>query len=873
MRHPSYSRAMDVCLRTLADFPVLLAGRGAAPAILSIQGARVVPTSSAELGASARRLAGAMAALGVGRGVPVLLFGPASADWITVRLAVAAAGAVAVALDDAATDAELAVLVPDSGAGIAFAQASHAGRLAAVAPGLAVWTFDPAPQRVSRWSQLADGPQAALPAVQPGDPAMLVYTSGTTGVPKSFHLTHANILHNVHALAVQRIATEADRVLLPLPLHHVYPLTVGVLCPLAIGAPVILPEGADAPRIAAALKAARATLVIGVPRLYSALAAGIRARAAARGRLAGRLFEALLGLSLVVRRRTGRRIGRYLFGQVHQAFGGSLRVLASGGARPDVEAVWILEGLGFEHLSGYGLAETASILTNQPQGQAVIGTEGRPLPGVQLRIFEPGEDGTGEVQARGPSVFAGYRAPPEANADAFTEDGWFRTGDLGRIDPDGNLRITGRVKEMIVLGGGKNVFPEEVEAVLARPEFREIAVTERNGALVALVLPDTARISAGPNARVADVVRVALTEAARALPHWQRPAGFALVREPLPRTRLGKYRRFQLPQLYERALEGRAGSDAGAWAEADRAMLASPAGAALLALLQERARGRAIGPATSPALELGLDSLGFLELSMALEGRTGIALSEEDVASVETVRDLLVRVAARQAAPRSETAPTPDPIWLAPRGPGERVAGGVLSGLNALLMRIAFRLHVEGRDHLPEGRVIVCANHLSDLDPLVMAAALPRQALDRVRWSGDVGRLFGTRAGRFLARAARIFPVEERRPALTLAYARAALEAGDCLVWFPESWRSPDGALQPFLPGIGRIVRESGAPVVPARIAGTFEAMPRSSRYPRPHKVRVAFGEPIAAARLLEGGADDAAVAQRIRDAVAALAP
>lgn len=859
-------------LQTLADFPALLAARGQAPAILAVAGDVARPVAAATLAADAQRLAGGLAGRGIGPGTMVLLIGPASPGWITARLAIAAVGAVAVALDDAATDAELAVLVPDSDAPLAFAAAAHAARIAAVGPGVAVFTLDEAQAGFAHWSALAEATPAPLPDVRPEDPAMLVYTSGTTGVPKSFLLTHASILHNVHALVDQGVATGADRVLLPLPLHHVYPLTVGVFCPLAMGAPLVLPEGTDGPKIAAALRAGRVTLVVGVPRLYAALAAGVRARAASRGGLAARLFTLLLGLSLFVRRRTGRRIGRHLFGQLHAAFGGHLRVLASGGAKPDAEAVWTLEALGFEFLSGYGLAETASILTNQRQGSAIIGTEGRPLPGIEMRIAEPGPDGTGEVQARGPSVFAGYRAPAEANQAAFTADGWFRTGDLGRFDAAGNLLITGRVKEMIVLGGGKNVFPEEVEAILARPEFREIAVTERNGALVALVLPDLARISAGPNARAADVVRVALTEAARALPAWQRPAGVALLREPLPRTRLGKFRRFQLPALYEAALDGRAGGDGGTWTEADQAVLATPAGAALLGLLQQRAKGRAVGPETSPALDLGLDSLGFLELSMALEARAGIALSEDDVAAVETVRDLLGRVAARAAAPAE--VPVPDARWLAPRSGGERVAGGVLRGLNAALMTTAFRLAVQGRAHVPStGPVIVAANHLSDLDPLVMAAALPRQALDRVRWAGDAGRLFGGGAGRFLARAACIFPVDERRPALTLAYARASLEAGDCLVWFPESWRSPDGALQDFLPGIGRLVRESGAAVVPARIAGTFEAMPRTARLPRPHRVRVAFGAPLPAETLLAGAADDAELARRIRDAVAALAP
>ncbi|MDW8444713.1 MAG: lysophospholipid acyltransferase family protein [Acetobacteraceae bacterium] len=140
-----------------------------------------------------------------------------------------------------------------------------------------------------------------------------------------------------------------------------------------------------------------------------------------------------------------------------------------------------------------------------------------------------------------------------------------------------------------------------------------------------------------------------------------------------------------------------------------------------------------------------------------------------------------------------------------------------------------------------------------------------------MRWSGDASRLFRTRAGRFLARAARIFPVEERAPATTLAYAKEALARGECLIWFPESWRSPDGTIQRFLPGIGELVRATGAPVVPARISGTFEAMPRTARWPKPYPVRVVFGAPLSAAELTAGAADAQTIADRVREAVAAL--
>ena len=210
----------------------------------------------------------------------------------------------------------------------------------------------------------------------------------------------------------------------------------------------------------------------------------------------------------------------------------------------------------------------------------------------------------------------------------------------------------------------------------------------------------------------------------------------------------------------------------------------------------------------------------------------------------------------------------PDLSWLEPPTGAHAVAARVLAAVNRVLCALMFRLRVTGREHIPEGPVIVAVNHLSDLDPVIVAAALPKPALRRIRWSGERSRLFVSRIGRFLARAARIFPVDERQPATTLAYAKEALARGDCLVWFPRGWRSPDGTVQRFLPGVGELVRTTGATLVPARIAGTFEAMPRTARFPRPHPVRLAFGAPIPAATLTEGAASAQEVADRVREAV-----
>jgi long-chain acyl-CoA synthetase len=177
---------------------------------------------------------------------------------------------------------------------------------------------------------------------------------------------------------------------------------------------------------------------------------------------------------------------------------------------------------------------------------------------------------------------------------------------------------------------------------------------------------------------------------------------------------------------------------------------------------------------------------------------------------------------------------------------------------------------VEGAGHVPaEGPFVVVANHVSDLDPGLVGAALPGGARRRVWWGGDRGRLFGGRVRPALARAFRVFPVDERSPGVTIAMARSILARGDALVWFPESWRSPDGSLQRFLPGIGLVLDGLDVPVVPALIQGAFEAMPRNRRLPRPHPIRVTFGPPVAAASLPAGAAEKA---DRLRALVGGLA-
>ena len=226
------------------------------------------------------------------------------------------------------------------------------------------------------------------------------------------------------------------------------------------------------------------------------------------------------------------------------------------------------------------------------------------------------------MQLRGPAVTSGYLNNPEANAAAFTGDGWFRTGDLGTIDPDGFLFVSGRAKEILVLGGGKKIEPDALERIYASaPGIAEIGILESGGGLVGLVRPDPAALRARGVTNVRDGVHVALTAQAQTLPSYERLAGFALTDAPLPRTRLGKVRRFLLPQLYTQALAGVTRRAARPLSDDDAILLRDPTAAGIWDLLRQRYPGRAIDPDVNLALDLSLDSFGWMELAV----RTGSA--------------------------------------------------------------------------------------------------------------------------------------------------------------------------------------------------------------------------------------------------------
>ena len=287
-------------------------------------------------------------------------------------------------------------------------------------------------------------------------------------------------------------------------------------------------------------------------------------------------------------------------------------------------------------------------------------------------------------------------------------------------------------------------------------------------------------------------------------------------------------------------------------------LLEQPIARSVWQLLKQRYPTGASDLDVNLALDLNLDSFAWMELTIAVQDRVGIRLTENDIAAIETIRDLL-RICARSAGStgRQEWAIAEDiDRWLAPTGVVLTVVGLLLYWLNRFVMRRLFRLRVAGLENLPEsGPCLITPNHVSDLDALAIAAALPISRMYRVYWAGDIVRLFFSASTRFLCRAAHLFPVDETHPGAAVRAAVRVLQAGNIQVWFPEGWRSPDGRLQRFLPGVGEVLLRAKVPAVPVWIGGAFEALPRGSHVPKFRQVTLNFGRPIAPERLISEGA------------------
>jgi long-chain acyl-CoA synthetase len=310
-------------------------------------------------------------------------------------------------------------------------------------------------------------PQSPLPVVNPAEMAVIIFTSGTLGRAKGVMLSQQNIATNLMSMLTAMQMFPQDRFLSVLPMHHTYECNCGMLCPLMAGSSVHYARSLKT--VTDDMQQVRATVLLGVPLLYEKMFKRIY-KTVHEKKVTSLVVPPLIQVSNVLEKIGWKNFKKIVFKELHEKFGGSIRVFIAGGAASDPSVARGLREFGFTYIQGYGLTETSPILALNPIAWAKDDAAGRPLPGVTLKINNPDDDGIGEVFARGGNVMLGYYKNPDATNDAF-EDGWFKTGDYGFIDGDGFLHISGRKKNVIISKSGKNVFPEEIEDALNHSPF------------------------------------------------------------------------------------------------------------------------------------------------------------------------------------------------------------------------------------------------------------------------------------------------------------------------------------------------------------------------------------------------------------------
>jgi long-chain acyl-CoA synthetase len=520
---PAVAEEIDAEVRTIADLPFHVMGRFPKPVTLGrCRGEELIELSSKEVFERIRDLSLGFRALGIERGDRVAIIAESRPEWLLCDLAVLTAGAVTVPIYPTLSSSQAKYILHDSGARLAVVstklqlekiqEVRHLlpsfeavvlmdASAAAVPPGSpSVLALDEVERRgharmTGEWGA-GRGFRDDARAIAREDLATIIYTSGTTGEPKGVMLTHGNLVSNMRAAADALHISQDDVALSFLPLSHAFERMVAYVY-LFCGVTVVFAESFDT--VARDMGRVRPTVLTGVPRVYEKLHARITEAAAASGGAKAMMFRWALTAGLarakaVLRGRTagpltsmaGALGDRVVFSAIRAKLGGRLRFVASGSAPLAANVMEFFHAIGIPIIEGYGLTETAPILTFNPLNALRVGTVGRPITGVELRIADDGE-----ILARGPNIMTGYFNKPEATAAAL-EDGWFHTGDIGQIDADGYLTITDRKKDLLVTSGGKKIAPQPIEGVLKRSPLIAEAVLlgDRRKYAAVLIVPE-----------------------------------------------------------------------------------------------------------------------------------------------------------------------------------------------------------------------------------------------------------------------------------------------------------------------------------------------------------------------------------------------
>ncbi len=833
--------------RTLIDFHADLSALESEFVVYD-DGYRSWSYSYAQVSRAAAAFAARLREAGIGKGAAVMIWSENRAEWLVALWGCLLEGVVLVPIDyRASADFLRRVAAIVSARVILTGDTVDAAALGAEPPAWRIAELRPADTTAP--------PAATEHQAEPEDTAEIIFTSGATAEPKGVVLTHRNILANI--VPIEREMAKYRKWAKPflpirflnlLPLSHMFGQAMATFIPPMLPGVVVFTRSYAPDDIIRQIRERRISVLVCVPKILDVLREHIL-------RVAPEAADAPVTLHWM------RRWWR--FRRIHRLFGFKFWAMVVGAAPldPELEAFW--GRLGFLVVQGYGLTETAPIVTLNHPLHASRGAVGKPIAGVEVRIAADGE-----ILVRGDNVTSGYYNAPAETRAAFV-DGWFHTGDIGDLDGQGRLRIRGRKKEMIVTSDGLNVFPEDVERVL------NTVPGVADSAVVGLTAPGShaervhAVIVGPPGLDLEEVLRVANAQ----LPDHQKVRAATLwPGGELPRTEgTRKLKRRELREW----LAGAAGGAKPPRAPRDRSVAS---------VLERFAPGRAIGPETTVD-ELGLSSLERVELMMAIEETLQVTVDEGRFAAARTVADLDALSRPIDAPGAAGTVAASEPFEFPAWNRSAPVAALRRASLPTWILPLSqlfVSLEVRGLEHVEAAGdgVIFAANHQSHFDTPMILKALPPRWRYRVA-PAMAKEFFGPHfhPGNFSARARltnslnyylaaaffNAFPLPQRETGTrqTLRYIGELVGGGYSVLIFPEGRRTDQGEIGRFQPGVGMIAARLGVPVVPVRLHGLDRILHHTWKFPARGTARVTFGSPI----LLQGN-DYGQLAAQVEEAV-----
>ena len=651
------------------------------------------------------------------------------------------------------------------------------------------------------------------------DLAEVMFTSGTTGDPKGVMLTHKNIVANLASVTQVTPGKTSDSLLSILPLSHMLEQMGGLLTPLTAGASITYPTSRQPMVLFRTMKERKVTMMILVPQLLDLFMKGIEREVARQGK------DLLWKRMLTVAKYSPYPIRRLLFRNIHQKFGGKLSLIFAGGAPldPELGKKWNL--IGIRVIQGYGATEAAPVIACHPQQKPRFDSPGPALPGVQIKIAEDGE-----VLIRGDNVTAGYLDAPEATSAAFV-DGWYKTGDQGEIDQNGFLHLKGRKKDMIVLGSGLNVYPEDIETILQKHELVSDAAVigmpgssgpEIHAVLIMSDQSDGSDAVRWTNEQLADHQRI------RGITIWDG--------DDFPRTHTLKVKKGVLIEmLNQQSVDNEPA--ASSTSDGDDSLLHK-----IVADIAEIAISEISDEKTLDD-DLDLDSLKRVEILSAVEAELGVSLDESLLSPGTTFGQLAKLISQGSKNTEEKKFVKWGMSWWC------RPLRSIIHAVVVFpILNMLFQQRTVGTENLEKlnGPVLFASNHTLKLDNGILMKALPRRHRSRLAiaawdelWDNPLYKITHPLIGN-------AFPFSKEgniRP--SLENLGKILDNGWSVLIYPEGDRTVEGPMKPFLGGTGLIALESGIPVVPIKLDIKDSGVPLDFPIKKKGQVEVRFGKPI----------------------------